>query len=306
MLTNDGKCTIESIWAKIEASRCDEERQFWRSELKQKWPGMICGGADEPEWDKRDLVNLYEDINFRGNLQGTKLLPEELTPEFKEFKQLPSYYTEVRRSTFVHTTYNGQVVNSENEVRTEETLYWMCISTEDLRDQMVRVGRKRQKMDKDHFGPCNWSMPLLLGSQHSNRFKRNTKVYVLFGVDKGRHGVVIGHQIAFNLKDWGSPEGKSPVLKVLMVCRETGYLEVRDVHQDLVKLVDLHNRLPFGVPRLRLFDYPDMAAQLERRIETHTNGLIPPTLVSRNFWALEMDNYWDYERNSVTRRNSGN
>ena len=147
MLTNDGKCVIESIWAKIETSRCEEERQHWRSELKQKWPGMICGGADEPEWDKRDLVNLYEDINFRGNLQGTKLLPEELTPEFKEFKQLPSYYTEVRRSTFVHTTYNGQVVNSENEVRTEETLYWMCVSPEDLRDRMVRVGWKRQKMN---------------------------------------------------------------------------------------------------------------------------------------------------------------
>ena len=149
-------------------------------------------------------------------------------------------------------------------------------------------------------------MPLLLGSQHSNRFKRNTKVYVLFGVDKGRHGVVIGHQIGFNLKDWGSPEGKSPVLKVLMACKETGYLEVRDVHQDLVKLVDLHNRLPFGVPRLHASEYPDMAVELERRIETHTTRFISPTLVSRNFWALERDNYWDYERNSVTRRNSGN
>ena len=306
MLTIDGKCVIESIWTKIETSRCEDERQHWRSELKQSWPGMTCGGPDEPEWDKRDLVNLYEDINFRGNLQGTKLLPDELTPEFKEFKQLPSHYTEVRRSIFVHTTYNGQVVNSENEVRTEETLHWMVVSPEDLRDRMVRDVGKRQKKDKDHFGPCNWSMPLFLGSQHSNRFKRNTKVYVLFGVDKGRHGVVIGHQIGFNLKDWGSPEGKSPVLKVLMACKETGYLEVRDVHQDLVKLVDLHNRLPFGVPRLRLSEYPDMAGELERRIETHTTRFISPTLVSRNFWALERDNYWDYERNSVTRRNSGN
>ena len=109
---------------------------------------MTCGDPYEPEWDKRDLVNLYEDIDFRGNLQGTKLLPDELAQEFKEFKQLPSHFTEVRRSTFVHTTCNGQIVNSENEVKTEETLYWMCVSPEDLRYRSVRDGRKLQKWIK--------------------------------------------------------------------------------------------------------------------------------------------------------------
>ena len=45
-------------------------------------------------------------------------------------------------------------------------------------------------------------MPLLLGLQHANRFKRNTKVFVLFGEHSGRHGVVVKHEIGFDVKAW--------------------------------------------------------------------------------------------------------
>ena len=45
-------------------------------------------------------------------------------------------------------------------------------------------------------------MPLLLDSHHANRFKCSTKVFVLFGEHSGRHGVVVGHEIGFDVKAW--------------------------------------------------------------------------------------------------------
>ena len=76
MFTHDGKNKVEYVEAKIEASKCKEERAHWRSELKQRWPGESCQDLDEPYWDKRDLVKLYEDIDFGGSLEGTRLLPD--------------------------------------------------------------------------------------------------------------------------------------------------------------------------------------------------------------------------------------
>ena len=75
-------------------------------------------------------------------------------------------------------------------------------------------------------------------------------MYVLSGAYKGRHGTIIGHDSGFNLKAWGSPTGKSPLLKVLLVCPIVKYLEVKSIYQDVVKLVDLHDQLDFAVPAL--------------------------------------------------------
>ena len=105
-------------------------------------------------------------------------------------------------------------------------------------------------------------MSVMLGSQHANRFKQNMKVYVLFGEHRERHGVDIGNQVRFNVKDWGSPEGKLPLLKVSMVHQETGYLEVRDARQDVAKLVDLHDCLPFALP---MFDPSERDTEGEER-----------------------------------------
>ena len=73
---------------------------------------------------------------------------------------------------------------------------------------------------------------------------------MLSGEEKGRHGVVVGHEPNFDLGAWGTPEGKSPLLYVVFARRYYGHLEVKAVRQDVVMLVDLHGFLPFAVPIL--------------------------------------------------------
>ena len=68
MFTRDGKNRTEYVEAKIGASTCEEERAHWLSQLNQRWPGASCQDPDEPDWNKKDLVNLYEKIDFWGNL----------------------------------------------------------------------------------------------------------------------------------------------------------------------------------------------------------------------------------------------
>ena len=60
-LTIDGRDVIECIEAAIAASKTEDEREYYRSDLKRSWPKMATGG-NEPFWDKRDLIYLYEDI----------------------------------------------------------------------------------------------------------------------------------------------------------------------------------------------------------------------------------------------------
>ena len=143
--------------------------------------------------------------------------------------------TKVYRSYLKHSKCDGKV-----EVHEEVSLFWKGAAADD----------PNPKPRSDFFERCNWYMPLLRGSQHSNRFKRNTKVYVLSGEEKGRHGVVVGHEKNFDLKAWGTPEGKSPLLYVVFARKYYGHLELKAVRQDVVKLVDLHGRLPFAVPIL--------------------------------------------------------
>ena len=301
MFTNDGKDKLEYIRSLVDKSTNEGERLHWLSELKQSWPGVTCGGEDEPSWDKRDLVNLYEDISFRGNLEGTELLPGEFTEEFLKFKDLPSHRTVWIKSLFIHTSYNGQVRDAENEVKLEEQLYWQVESPEDYGLY------KRRKTDTTDVRKHNWHMPLLLGSQHANRFTRNTKVFVLFGEHSGRHGVVVGHEIGFDVKAW--QDGKSPVLKLVMANKETGHLELRDVRQELVKLVDLHGLLPFGLPllnrKVKGKERQDRVMErLERKIRC--NPTRPKMEVVKFFWDDERDAYWNFQKDVVTRKSSGN
>ena len=299
MLTHDGKDRIEFARAMVDGSESEEMRAHWLSELKQSWPGASCGGGDEPDWDKRDLVKLYEDINFRGSLEGTRLLPGEFTEEFLDFKNLPSHRTTWVKRIFIHTSYNGQEVNTANETRLEEKLHWQVVVPEYSRCI------KRQKKASDNVRLHNWSMPLLLGSQHANRFRRNTKVYVLFGEHRGRHGVVVGHEVGFSVKSWGSGDGKSPMLKILMVHRETGDLEIKDIRQEVVKLVDLHGLLPFGVPMLdpSIANTEIKERRLDDRIRAYPH--VSKIVVAKKFWEDERDSYWDFQRDVVTRKNSG-
>ena len=125
-----------------------------------------------------------------------------------------------------------------------------------------------------HFDIYNWSFPLLLGSQHNNRFKRNTKVYMLSGTYEGRHRTVVGHGTDFNLKRWGSELGVDPfhftdnwlpLLKVLWICPTFRVLEIRDIHQDTVKLVDLQNPLDFALPALSPWNPVEKYNYLKRK-----------------------------------------
>ena len=245
----DGRDIIESVEASITTSKDEEEQEFYRAYLKRSWPGVTTGG-DEPEWDKRDLIHLYEDHNFKGSTEGVRMIESDLALEFCRFKQLPTHRTTLVQSTFEHSTYNNQVMSDENQVKTKETLFWRT----GIRKVTTRKEREivRKKKLMEHFANCNWYFPLLLGSQHNNRFKRNTKIYVLSGVYKGRHGTVVGHDSCFDLK-----AGKLLLLKVILVCPLTEYLEVKSIYQDVVKLVDLHNQLDFAVPALCASGFPD-------------------------------------------------
>ena len=71
------------------------EREYHHSELKQSRPKMTTGGEVEPEWDKRDLVYLYEDITYKGSPKYVKMKESDCTIEYHRFKQLSSDRTEL-------------------------------------------------------------------------------------------------------------------------------------------------------------------------------------------------------------------
>ena len=182
------------------------------------------------------------------------MMESDFTVEYNRFNNLSKDRTKLVQSIFEHSTHNAQVVRADNEVKTKETLFW--------RTEIKKTKKADEREDVrniellEHYRKCNWYMPLLLGSQHNNRFKRNTKVYVLSGEYKGRHGTIIGHDSGFDLKAWGSG-AKSPLLRVVLMCPSTRRLEVRNIHQDVVKLVDLHNKLEFALPALFPSGPPD-------------------------------------------------
>ena len=173
----------------IESATDEEKKQHYRQELKKSWPGEQTW-YPETDWDKRDLVHLYEDISFDGFLTRT--------PEAEKFVKVPEDQTKVYRSYLKHSKLTYDV-----PVREDVSLFWKGAAADE---------QPNPKPRPDLFERCNWHMPLLRGSQHNNRFKRNTKVYVLSGEDEGRHGVVVGHALNFDLGAWGTPEGKSPLL----------------------------------------------------------------------------------------------
>ena len=256
MNTREGCDRIESCEAKIAAAETEESRAFYRSDLKLSWPKAA---TYSPDWDKRDLIHLYEELDFEGAEEGI-LQDLEYSPEYTNFKKLRKEDTSICLSVFEHSSYNAKKVSETNEVITKKTLFWTTENfykaTKKFRSYGERQKDVRIFRQESHFTSCNWYFPLLLGSQHNNRFKRNTKVYILSGTHKGKHGTVVGHGKNFNVKRWGSSweDNRSPLLKVLLICPSTGLLGVHDIRQDIVKLVDLHQKLFFALPALRPVD----------------------------------------------------
>ena len=63
-LTNDSRSHIEYMDASIVVSKDEEERELHWYSLKLSWPGVAIDHP-EIEWDKRDLVDLYENIKYK-------------------------------------------------------------------------------------------------------------------------------------------------------------------------------------------------------------------------------------------------
>ena len=89
----------------------------------------------------------------------------------------------------------------------------------------------------DHFRQVNWSNNYLKGERHVHRFMRGTKVFIVKGVNRGRHATIVGHSVDFALyRD-------SPKLKLLLAD-----YSIVTVLQSNVQLIDLHFHLPFAIP----------------------------------------------------------
>ena len=278
--TSDGRDKTEVCEAKIAGSTSEEERAHHRANLKRNWPrAEILGGKDVPFWDKRDLVKLYEEISFKGSAAGIGIEIAGVTTNFLHLQQLPIHHTTVSRSRFKHIAYGNKVVSLANEQVIEKVLYWHTATRNVTTTLKREVNRK--KGISNHFLSVNWDFPLLLGSQHNNRFKRDTKVYVLSGEHKGRHGTVVGHGSGFDIRRWGSEidtephyftDNKSPLLKVVF-CDKTGILKVHDIRQDTVKLVDLHDVLGFAFPSLSPWSSVNQYDFIETRKRKRTADL---------------------------------
>ena len=72
-----------------------------------------------------------------------------------------------------------------------------------------------------------------------------------------------------------------------------------------MKLVDLHGLLPFGIPMLDplVVNTESKRRRLDDKIRA--NPHVSEIVVAKRFWEDERDNYWDFQRDVVTRKNSG-
>ena len=103
-----------------------------------------------------------------------------------------------------------------------------------------RGGRTLQSEIDLLYGVTNFENPYLWGANHHNRLKRGSKVFMLKGELKGQHGTVVGHVPGFSIFN------HCRSVHSLIVILSTGGAE--HVRQDFVKLIDLHQLLPFGIP----------------------------------------------------------
>ena len=179
-------------------SKTEERRAYNRSYLKQRWPRAE---TFSPHWEKRELVHIYEDLDFKGTEEGD-LKDLEYSPESLTFKKQPEKETTICLSTFEHGTYNAKYICAENKEDMKETLFWSTELIYKATTSFRPWGENQEDLRviklEEHFQSCNWYFPLLLGMQHNNCFKRNTKVYILSDSHKGKHGAVVGHGTGFN------------------------------------------------------------------------------------------------------------
>ena len=91
------------------------------------------------------------------------------------------------------------------------------------------------------YAVTNFCNVYWLGSKHNNRLKSGTKVYMVEGAFKNKHGTIVGHVPGFSL--FKDPRSVHRV-QVLLA---SGC--VKEVRQDHLRLVDLYQELPLGIPK---------------------------------------------------------
>ena len=169
----------------------------------------------EPYWDKRRLPFLYENITAP-DISFDEDMVDKLRTKPTTIIQTP-IYSEDGKKTVIHN-FEWKVLNIG-----------------------PKAGLTEQKDIDLLYSVTNFCNVYWLGAKHNNRLKRGTKVYMVKGSLKGKHGTIVGHVPGFSV--FKDPRSVHRV-RVLLV---TGCIE--EVRQDYLRLVDLYQELPLGIPK---------------------------------------------------------
>ena len=91
------------------------------------------------------------------------------------------------------------------------------------------------------YAVTNFCNVYWLGAKHNNRLKRGTKVYMVKGELVDNHGTIVGHVPGFSVFNYPRSVHRVQVLLA------SGCVE--EVRQDHLRLVDLYQELPLGIPK---------------------------------------------------------
>ena len=170
----------------------------------------------EPYWDKRHLILLYENITA-----PDLSFDEDMVHQFE------------RKPTKIIRT---PIYSEDGEHTVVHDFEWKVLN--------LGPGQAGMTVQADIdllYAVTNFCNLYWLGAKHNNRLKRGTKVYMVKGELVGKHGTIVGHVHGFSLfKDPRS------VHRVNVLLASGCHVEVR---QDYLRLVDLYQKLPLGIPK---------------------------------------------------------
>ena len=239
----------------------EEEENQGRRKGHHHPEGIYCSPT-EPKWNKRHLLLLYEQLSYNefGATSQKSIELQNLSRNQTAIVETKVYSETVTYPDSDDSWLSGSGQTSESllgpypkppkiSLDCSHTFLWLikrkkglCLEAK-LPPTFVSSTRLDHKDPlQENFLELNYANPYLFGKQHRNRFKIGTKVFVLKGYFSGLHGVVVGHKQGFNLFD----ESKDPILKILLVSK-SGEYEIQNISQWIVKLIDLHKILPFGI-----------------------------------------------------------
>ena len=180
----------------------------------------VYGVGAEPYWNKQFLPLLYESLDYKGVGCDTDMLGK-----FNKIKK-----TQIVKSQ-VYETVLCSKMKKETLVLTHE-FEWKVEQYGGLLDNT-----KVKEMCRD----INWYNPYIWGARHNNRLRRGTKVFFRAGEYVGMHGVVVGCGGGFHITDHPN---KIIYCYVLLATEE-----IVRTRQDHLRLADIHQKLPFGIPK---------------------------------------------------------